>query len=114
MEIEVTHDEVGVHDVLTPHGEVDLASYVVLRDAMNELLARGRAHLVVDLGRTTFLDSTALGCLIGARSRTESADGSFTVLVDSPALLRLLAITRLDQVFEILPDRAAWEDSLQG
>ena len=109
----MTHEVVGEYDVLTPHGEVDLATYVDLRDAMNDLLNQGRSHLVVDLGETTFLDSTALGCLIGGRAKADSAGGSFTVLVQAAPLLRLLAITRLDQVFDIHPDRNTWLGSVE-
>lgn len=110
MQIEVTHEVIAGHDVLTPHGEVDLASFMVLRDAMAEIFSQGRFAVVLDLSATTFLDSTALGCLIGGRRQAEAGGGSFTVLVDKAPLLKLLAITGLDQIFTILPDREAWLD----
>ena len=57
------------------------------------------------------LDSTALGCLVSGRRKAVEAGGSFVVLADSAPLVKLFAITKLDHVFEILPDREAWLSS---
>ena len=67
MDITIDHAVEGDYDILAPIGEVDLSSYVQLRDRMGELLDRGRVHLVLDLSGTVFLDSTALRALIGGR-----------------------------------------------
>lgn len=108
MELEVEHTAVGDYDVLTPTGEVDVSSYSELRDRIGELLQRGRANVVIDLTGTTFLDSTALGALIGGRRRAHAAGGSFAIICANPQLLKLFAVTKLDLVFEVLPSRDVW------
>jgi anti-sigma B factor antagonist len=108
MELKIEHMTVGDHDVLAPTGEVDLSSYSDLRERIGELLGQGRANVVIDLSGTTFLDSTALGALIGGRRRAYAAGGSFAIICSNPHLLRLFAITKLDLVFDVLPSREDW------
>jgi len=108
MELEIEHTVVGDYDVLAPAGEVDLSSYLQLRERIGDLLGEGRTHVVVDLTATTFLDSTALGALIGGRRRAYAAGGSFAIICANPHLLRLFAITKLDLVFDVIPSREDW------
>jgi anti-sigma B factor antagonist len=61
----------------------------------------GDVDLVVDLTGVTFLDSTGLGALIGARRKTHAFKGSFALVCNDDQLLRLFQITGLDKVFEI-------------
>ena len=51
----------------------------------------------------TFVDSTVLGVLAGARSRWGRDDGHIRLVISHPAVLRLFHITGLDQVFTIRP-----------
>ncbi len=98
--VETREDEQG-RTVLAPHGELDLATNQQFVQAVTDALEAGQVHLVVDLTHTTFMDSTALGTLIGARRRTDAVDGSFLIVCREPRLLRLFEITSLDKVFEI-------------
>lgn len=101
FEVDVRVDAGGRH-VVTPHGEIDVGSHRQLREAINELLVAGNVHIVVDLDHTTFLDSTALGILIGARRRAYALKGSFALHCSNPELLRVFRATSLDRVFDIL------------
>ena len=112
MELEIRHSMEGDHDVLAPQGEIDLASYTHLRDRIGDLISAGRANLVLDLSGTAFLDSTALGALIGGRRKAYAAGGSFAIICDSPQLLKLFTVTKLDLVFNVLPSREAWRASV--
>lgn len=114
MELEISHAAEGGHDILAPQGEIDLASYTDLRSRISELIDAGRADLVVDLSRTAFLDSTALGALIGGRRKAYAAGGSFVIVCDNPKLLRLFEITKLDLVFKVLPSLDDWRKSLDA
>lgn len=114
VELEIGHRVEGDYDVLTPRGELDLACYTQLRDRINGVLAQGRGHLLLDLSETEFLDSTALGALIGGRRRAYAAGGSFAVVCDNPQLLKLFRITKLDVVFAVHPSLEAWREAQQG
>ena len=101
LTIDIRADDAGRH-VVAPHGELDLATHRQLREAIDELLLAGKVDVVVDLDHTTFIDSTALGTLIGARRRAHSLKGSFAILCRNPELLRIFRATSLDRMFEIL------------
>jgi anti-sigma B factor antagonist len=58
-----------------------------------------------DLTNTTFLDSTALGVLIGAVKRLRSRDGVLTIVNTDPNIAKTFEITGLDQIFTIRPTR---------
>ncbi len=112
MNLEIKHVVEGDFDLLTPIGELDLATYTQLRDRINDQLNAGRANLVLDLTEASFLDSTALGLFIGARRRTYSAGGSFAV-VCSDSQLRLFTLTKLDKVFDVRPSLEDWRRSTE-
>lgn len=99
LEIEV-RAEPGRH-VVIPRGELDLVSQNQLREVINDLVVNGHVDIVVDLDETTFLDSTGLGALIGARRKTHAFMGSFAIVCSNERLLRLFRITSLDKVFTI-------------
>lgn len=111
MHLQIEHMTEGRHDVLTPIGEVDLSNYAQLRSRIADLLSAGRNHVVVDLSETEFLDSTALGALIGGRRRAYASNGSFALICNRPALRHLFAITKLDVVFETWESLEEWRSS---
>lgn len=112
MELEINHTVAEGHDILAPRGELDVASYTHLRDRISNLIDAGRVDIVVDLSSTEFLDSTALGALIGGRRRAYAADGSFAIICDNPQLLKLFTITKLDLVFNVLRSHDEWRASI--
>ncbi len=77
-------------------GELDLYNAPQLREALVALTDERPARLVLDLSDVEFVDSTALGVLIEARSRMENRKA---FLLAAPALetQRALQISGLDQ-----------------
>jgi anti-sigma B factor antagonist len=112
VELQIGHTIDGDYDILAPEGELDIASFTQLRSRIAELIDAGRPHIVIDLSGTAFLDSTALGALIGGRRKAYAAGGSFAVICDNPQLLKLFTITKLDLVFTVLPSHAAWREAV--
>ena len=60
-----------------------------------ELAAMGVVHLIADLGRVDFLDSTGLGALVGGLRRLRQAGGSLALVISTPRILRIFQITGL-------------------
>jgi anti-sigma B factor antagonist len=112
VEFELHQEAAGLHDILTPRGELDIATHTTLREHMVELLSRGRNNLVIDLSETSFIDSTALGSLIGARKNALARGGTFAVICNDPRIVKLLDITRLSEVLTRFDTREAWRASL--
>jgi anti-sigma B factor antagonist len=101
MELSLANRTVAEHTVLEVGGEVDVYTAPKLRERLVELVDGGARHVVVDLGRVDFLDSTGLGVLVGALKRLRAAGGTFGLVCSKEPLLKIFRITALDQVFPI-------------
>jgi anti-sigma B factor antagonist len=77
-----------------------------LRDQIDALFVDGARSLVVDLSGATFLDSTALGVLVGAVNRSKERGGQVHLVVTEPQILRVLSITGLSDAFSLHEGRA--------
>ena len=98
MQIVTTHSD-GTHAYVRVIGEVDLSSADVLGRALAEHLAAGRRQLRLDLSDVTFLDATGLTALLHAHHEYIDKHGAIIVTAMSPRVSRLIALTRLDEVF---------------
>ena len=92
--------------VVAVRGEIDLFTAPELKSALSEAIESGHTRIVVDLTDTTFLDSTALGVLIGAVKRLRSRDGRLTIVNVDDNIAKTFEITGLDQIFPISATRA--------
>jgi anti-sigma B factor antagonist len=93
--------------VLVVHGEADLHAAPQLRERLRAVTDGGASEVVVDLSDTTFVDSTALGVLLGGLKRLREASGGMRIVVARPDIRRIFEITLLDQVFPLHDTRAA-------
>ena len=91
--------------VVAVSGEIDLFTAPELKSALSEAIESGHTRIVVDLTDTTFLDSTALGVLIGAVKRLRSRDGRLTIVNVDDNIAKTFEITGLDQIFPISSTR---------
>lgn len=97
--------------VVAVRGEIDLFTAPELKSALGEAIEAGRSKIVVDLSDTTFLDSTALGVLIGTVKRLRSRDGRLTIVNTDPNIAKTFEITGLDQIFTI---RASRDEAIEA
>ena len=67
--VEVRPDRERV--IVTPHGELDLATADHLRAEMDDLADRGFIAIVVDMRRASFIDSSGLHLLIEQCARAD-------------------------------------------
>ena len=77
-------------------GELDLYNAPEVRAALLELCSEQPERVIVDLGEVDFVDSTALGVLIEARTRLENRQ-SFLLAAPRLETHRALTISGLDQ-----------------
>jgi anti-sigma B factor antagonist len=93
--------------VVAVSGEIDVATAPQLQERLHSLIARGQATLVLDLLAVTFLDSTALGVLVGALKRCREQGGQLQLVVADPRIMKIFEITGLTTVFPIVDSLAA-------
>lgn len=73
-----------------------------LRDLINRLLAEGKRHFVLNIAGVDYVDSSGLGQLVTIWTSVRNKSGHVIVLSPTKRVEKLLEITRLNTVFEIL------------
>ena len=108
MEYEIAQD--GEQLVVTLAGEVDVASADELAWVLQEAELRS-LDVVLDLQKVAFLDSTALGAVVGSTRRLRDRGGDLKLIVTNPHVLRVLRITNLDSLIVVLDNSANFVES---
>lgn len=85
----VEDDTIG--PVVTANGQLDLAE----NDALREVLAPLSGVVTVDLSEVTFIDSSAIGVLVGAHNRLTESGGSLRLRSPQDLPRRVLEIVGL-------------------
>jgi len=87
-------------------GELDLYNAHLVRDALLECCSEAPERLVVDLSEVKFIDSTALGVLVEARSRMANRR-AFLLAAPGMETRRALEVSGLDRHFSVHDSRDA-------
>ena len=86
-------------------GELDMAATAAVRSRVDE--AAGRRALVLDLAGATFVDSSMLKELLRASAELDRYETQLVLAGISPAVRRVLELTRTTDLFTLADDRAA-------
>ncbi|MCE5314349.1 MAG: STAS domain-containing protein [Armatimonadota bacterium] len=87
--------------IIELEGEVDVYTAPQLKQQIINILESNAKELVVDLTKVDYLDSTALGVLIGGLKRMREVDGNMVLICPNPRIRRVFEITGLDKIFDI-------------
>jgi anti-sigma B factor antagonist len=88
--------------VFAIEGELDLATAPRLKWALVDALDAGRTRFVVDLSRASFMDSTALGVLVGV-NRSLDPDARLAIVCSGEAVSKIFELSGMDGLFAIFP-----------
>jgi anti-sigma B factor antagonist len=105
MDFQITVEQLDTASIVSLSGEVDLYAAPEFKQRLLELIEAGAALVVVDLSKTTFIDSTTLGVLMGALSRLRQQEGDLSLVCRDQNMIRVFEITGLDRVFSIYSTR---------
>jgi anti-sigma B factor antagonist len=104
--------------MISVEGELDLSTAPRLKWMLVDALEAGR-RLVLDLSLTTFMDSTALGVLVGAKRKLDD-DSRLAIVCTRANVLKIFEFTGIDGAFAIFPTleealaRVQWRDARMG
>ena len=100
-------DERDDRVVVTPRGELDMATAPELEQVVMSRLLDGR-WVVLDLRGLDFIDSSGLRVVVGAHRSAEERDGRFTCVRGAPGstVHRIVEIAGIDGVIEMVDDPA--------
>jgi anti-sigma B factor antagonist len=107
-ELDITTEEVGAGAgvaVIALAGEIDLYTCPEFKQELLRVIADGATLVVVDLTKTTFIDSTALGVIIRGVDRLKQRDGRLVVVCADPNIVKIFEVTGLNRIFSVYGSR---------
>jgi anti-sigma B factor antagonist len=97
--------EVGNISVVTPKGYLTGGDETEeLEQAIKGLVEKGNKNLIINLGETQHLNSTALGVLISAHSNYVKRGGQMKLCSVDKRIENIFVITKLSLVFDVYPN----------
>jgi anti-anti-sigma factor len=90
--------------VIRAEGELDLSNVSEVRSLVAVQCELRPAVLIFDLRDLTYMDSSGLGVLVGAKRRLASGDGEVLIITQQSAVLKALSLSGLDRIIRIFPD----------
>lgn len=99
MDLAVSSRTVDSFEIIEVGGEIDVYTAPRLREAIVTAIEAGHTHLIIDVEKVDFLDSTGLGVLVGALKRVRAGGGSLDIVCTQERILKIFGITGLDKVF---------------
>ena len=85
-----------------------------VQQSLRQLVAEGELNVVLDLGATTFIDSSGLGELVAGYSTLKRAGGRLALVRVSDRVMDLMTITKLYTVFDIYYSETEAIESFQN
>jgi anti-anti-sigma factor len=104
----------GVVVVVSPAGELDLATAPALREALLEACLGTERLVVVDLRLVTFADSSAMAVLVAAFNRVADEGRSFLMVNAHGRALKVLRLTGLTSVMDVREPGEQLDDEVRG
>ena len=100
--------------IIEPAGILDGTQADAFRQQVDEAIEQDVETLLIDLKDITFVDSSGLGILVVVLKKVRAARKKMYVCSINDQVRMLFELTSMDRVFEVLPDRTAFEKRLVG
>ena len=98
--VRISTAEADGRSFVAVEGDCDVHTSGALREAVKNAQA-ATGDVVIDLAGVDFMDSTGLGVLVGALTRSREAGTTLELARPGERVLRLLQLTGLDQQFTV-------------
>ncbi|WP_299489237.1 STAS domain-containing protein [Acaryochloris sp. IP29b_bin.137] len=84
-------------------GLLDAFSEPVFRKVMTKCLDESPFHVILDLSKIDFIDSSGLGVLVQLAKKAQTAGGSFQI-VSNPRVTQTVKLVRLESFLSLQPN----------
>jgi anti-sigma B factor antagonist len=98
---------IGQVAVVTLPEEIDVTIADSVRDELLAVLDKGATLLIADLSKTKFCDSAGVSALVRTYRHASTTGNPMRLVVGTPSVQRVLAITGVDRLVDIFPSVAA-------
>ena len=87
--------------VVDVDGEIDVYTVPKFKDHLSKLIEEGHTHLLINLAKVQYMDSSGFGALLGATKRLRPEGGTLGLVGSNQVITRMLKITRLNTIFDM-------------
>ena len=101
MALTIEESKSNDETVVVVQGEVDLYTSPQLRSAILKAVPAAVGGVALDLSGVGYIDSSGVATLVEGLRSARKHGKTFTLVAPSPAVLQVLELTRLDQVFDL-------------
>ena len=91
--------------VVELEGEVDISSRR-FKDAVSRGTGEGARRVIIDFAKVTFIDSTAIGVVVGGVKDMRARGGTLDIVCPEEQIRGILKTTRLDEILDVYLTRA--------
>ena len=98
-------EEKGVNVITLLKDDIDVHQNEELRKAFFELLREGKTNVVMDLSSTTYICTIMIVTLVIMYKRAKEAGGRLAICNICDKVKKVLALIKLDKVFDIFNSR---------
>jgi stage II sporulation protein AA (anti-sigma F factor antagonist) len=100
-------ERIGPNLIVQVDGELDLETSPLFREKVESKLNQYEMvkHLILDLKKVNFIDSSGLGAILGRFKRLSQQGGRLSAVNVSPQVRRIFELSGLLKIMEIYSDR---------
>jgi anti-sigma B factor antagonist len=85
--------------ILDVAGEIDVYTAPRFKEAVNGIIGSGQNHLIINMEKVSYMDSSGFGTLLSATKRLRPEGGTVNLVKCNSPITRMLRITRLNTIF---------------
>lgn len=103
--LSIQHNSSNGKDIVKLSGRLGVADATSAMDEFNRVIESNASHLYIDMSSLEFIDSSGLSVLVSTQKKIRKAGGDITLINVNSRIRSLLALTRLDEIFDIQDDQ---------
>lgn len=103
-ECQIKHETRENIDILHLDGALDAYSFPRLETSLNQLREKQRHRIVLECSNLEYINSAALGALIGFARRARENGGDLKLAALTPKIQSIVELLGFDKILQVFPD----------
>ena len=116
--MDITKRTSGNVVILSIMGEIDLYNAPEIKDIINKLIEEQNYHVIIDLAKVSYIDSSGIGALISSLSNLKKYQGGLKIINVYASVKKVFELTKLTSFFDIFDSEVeaieAFDKGLDG
>lgn len=89
------------------HGEVDSSNVTQLKEAFDQIFAKGVFNVVLNMEKTRYVSSSGVGCIVAAYTTAVHSGGRIVFASAPLQVVEIFRVIGLGQILKFVRDEAA-------